>query len=54
MRIHWVKTIKLGDVAPVSDAFYRRITVQTEKGEEFDLVLFSNNAEDLWISSIKN
>lgn len=51
MRIHWVKTVKIGDVAPVSDAFYRRITVQTEKGEEFELVLFSTNPEDLWVKS---
>lgn len=49
MRIHWVKTVKLGDVAPVSDAFYRRITVQTEKGEEFELVLFSDQQENLWV-----
>jgi len=51
MQIHWVKTFKLDEVAPipVSDGFYRRIIVQTEKGENFELVLFSNNAKDLWV-----
>lgn len=51
INVHNTKVIEMGPVLPVNDHFYRRIIVQTDKGEELDLVLFSNNAEDLWIKS---
>lgn len=49
MHMHWVKNIQLNEVKPVNDAFVRTITVQSENGEKLELVLFSNNAEDLWV-----
>lgn len=50
MHIHWVKAIQLNEVKPVNDvAFVRTITVQSETGEKLELILFSNNAEDLWV-----